>query len=108
MNVSLVVRHAIQLHADGKLAEAVESYQAILKRHPDTCACWSNLGVALRTLGRKEEGLQVLREGARICPRVVELNYNLGNALAETGEYEEALKSYRAVLSEDPSHRKAA
>ena len=108
MNVSLDVRHAIQLHADGKLTEAVESYRAILKRHPEECACWSNLGVALRTLGRKGEGLQVLREGARICPRVVELNYNLGNALAETAEYEEALKSYRTALNLDAAHRKAA
>ena len=108
MNVSLAVRHATQLHADGKLPEAVESYRAILERHPDTCACWSNLGVALRTLGRRDEGLQVLREGARICPQVVELNYNLGNALAETGEYEEALKSYGTAVSQDPAHRKAA
>ncbi len=105
--VSLDVRHAIQLHADGKLAEAVESYRVILKRHPEECACWSNLGVALRTLGRKGEGLQVLREGARICPRVVELNYNLGNALAEAAEYEEALKGYRTALNQDPAHRKA-
>ena len=108
MNVSLDVRHAIQLHADGKLAEAVESYRAILKRRPEECACWSNLGVALRTLGRKGEGLEALREGARICPRVVELNYNLGNALAETAEYEEALKSYRTALNQDAAHRKAA
>ena len=108
MNVSLDVRHAIQLHADGKLAEAVESYRAILKRHPEECACWSNLGVALRALGRKGEGLQALREGTRICPRVVELNYNLGNALAETAEYEEALKSYRTALNQDAAHWKAA
>ena len=64
--------------------------------------------MALRKLGRRDEGLQVLREGARVCPRVVELNYNLGNALADAGEHEEALKCYRTVLSRDPGHLKGA
>ena len=108
MNVRLAVAEAIQLHADGKLVEAVESYQAILKRHPEACACWSNLGVALRKLGRKGEGLRALREGARICPRLVNLAYNLGNALAEAGEHEEALKCYRTALSRDSGHLEAA
>ena len=66
MNMRLAVRHAIRLHADGELVEAVESYRAILKRHPKACACWSNLGMALRRLGCKDEGLQVLRG----CPRL--------------------------------------
>ena len=108
MDVQLAVRRATRLHADGRLEAAVDAYRAILKRHPDACACWSNLGVALRMLGRKDEGLQALREGVRLCPRVVELNYNLGNALAEAGEHEEALKRYRTALTLDPAHRKAA
>ena len=108
MDVPLAVRRATRLHADGRLEAAVDAYRAILKQHPDTCACWSNLGVALRTLGRKDEGLRVLREGVRFCPRLVELNYNLGNALTEAGDHEDALKCYRAALSLDPTHRKAA
>ena len=107
MNVQLAVRRATRLHARGRLEAAVDAYRAILKQHPETGACWSNLGVALRALGRKDEGLQALREGARVCPQVVELNYNLGNALAEAGDHEEALKWYRAAVSRDPGHRKA-
>ena len=108
VNVNLAVRHAIQLHADGRLAEAVDAYRAILKRHPEMCACWSNLGMALRKLGCKDEGLQVLREGVRICPQVVELNYNLGNALADASAHEEALKHYRTAFLRDSGHAKAA
>ena len=108
VNANPAVRHAIQLHADGRLVEAVDAYRAVLERHPETGACWSNLGVALRKLGRKDEGLQVLREGVRICPQVVELNYNLGNALAEAGAREEALKHYRAAFLRDSGHAKAA
>ena len=107
VNVRPAVQRAIQLHSDGQLAAAVEAYQAILKRHPETCAAWSNLGMALRTLGRKEEGLAVLREGVRVCPQVHELHYNLGNALKEAGDHEGALKHYRAVCTLDPDNVRA-
>lgn len=56
---------ALRLHTGGDLAGAVNAYRAILSRHPRAAPCWSNLGAALRGLGRKHEGPQVLREGAR-------------------------------------------
>ena len=99
---------AIGLHQAGKLDAAVAAYRAILKRHPETCACWSNLGMALRTLGRKDEGLAVLREGVRVCPRSVGLNFNLGNALQDIGDHEGALKHYRAAWTLKPEHLEAA
>ena len=108
MNVRLAVQRAIRLHSDGQLAAAADAYRAILKRHPKTCACWSNLGMALRTLGRKDEGLEALREGVRVCPQAPELNYNLGNALKEGGDYEGALKHYRAAWTLDPDNLEAA
>ncbi len=108
MNVRLAVDRAIQLHSDGRLAAAADAYRTILKRVPETCVCWSNLGVALRTLGRKDEGLAVLRQGARVCPRSTELNYNLGNALKEAGDHEGALKHYRAAWTLEPDNLEAA
>ena len=108
MNVRLAVQRAIRLHSDGQLAAAADAYRAILKRHPKTCDCWSNLGMALRTQGRKDEGLEALREGVRVCPQAPELNYNLGNALKEGGDYEGALKHYRAAWNLDPNYLKAA
>ena len=108
MDQRLSVQRAIQLHADGQLAAAVDAYRTILKRHPEACACWSNLGMALRTLGRKDEGLAVLREGARVCPRSAELNYNLGNALKDAGDHESALKRYRTAGDIDPDNAEAA
>ena len=108
MNARLAVQRAIRLHSDGQLAAAVDAYRAVLKRHPTTCACWSNLGMALRTLGRKEEGLAVLHQGARVCPRSAELNYNLANALTEAGDHEGALKHYRAAGILDPDDLEAA
>ena len=108
MNVRLAIRRAVQLHSDGQLLPAADAYRAILQRHPETCGCWSNLGMALRSLGRKDEGLAVLREGARVCPESAQLNYNLGNALKEAGDHQGALKHYRAAWTVDPDNLNAA
>ena len=102
------VGRAIRLHTDGQLEAAVDAYRAILERHPEAGACWSNLGVALRKLGRRDEALAVLREGARICPELVDLNYNLGNALSDAGDAEGALERYRAAFAREPGHLPAA
>ncbi len=99
---------AIQLHADGRLHAAVEAYRAILKQAPETGACWSNLGMALRSLGRRQEGLAVLRQGERICPRNAALNYNLGNALKDAGDHQGALTHYRAAWTLQPDYLEAA
>ena len=64
--------------------------------------------MALRTLGRKDEGLEVLREGARVCSRSAELNYNLGNALKDASDHEGALKHYRAAWTLKPEYLEAA
>ena len=50
------VRQAIQLHVDGRLESAVDAYRAVLKMHSKEAACWPNLGVALRRLGRGGRG----------------------------------------------------
>lgn len=102
------VRHALQLHADGRLEAAADAYRAILERHPRAAACWSNLGAALHRLGRKDEALQALREGERRCPAAADLRCNLANALTEAGDHEGALARYRAVLGGDPDHLRAA
>ena len=102
------IGRAIRLHTGGQLDAAVEAYRAILKDYPNAAACWSNLGVALRKLGRMDEGLKVLRQGERLCPGFVDLSYNLGNALTDTGDHEGALERYRAVFTGNPDHLQAA
>ena len=82
--------------------------RALLGNHPRASACWANLGTALRSLDRKDEGLAVLRQGARLCPQSADLNFKLGGALAEAGDDEEALSRYRAVLAGNPDHLNAA
>ena len=106
---ALATRRALRLHVAGELDAAVAAYRAVLKRHPEACDCWCNLGAALRALGREEEGLEALRQGVRVCPQHVGLNQNLGNALEEAGDQRGAwehrsqcIDRYQAALRRVP------
>ena len=108
---ALATRRALRLHVTGKLDAAVVAYRAVLKRHPKACDCWCNLGAALRALGRKDEGLEALRMGARVCPQHVVLNRNLGNALEDTGaqkavleHHSQSVDRYQAALRRVPDN----
>ncbi len=102
-------RRALQLHVAGRLDAAVAAYRTILQRDPHACDCWCNLGAALRALGRKDEGLDALRQGVRVCPQHVALNMNLGNALEDAGDtagalehHDRAVTRYEAALQRRP------
>ena len=101
-------QRAVRLHTGGRLEAAVEAYRAILKGYSGAPGCWSNLGAALYRLGRGDEALDALRQGVRACPESVDLHYELGNLLGETGDHEGALERHRAVFALDPRHRGAA
>ena len=101
-------QRAVQLHTGGQLEAAIDAYRAILEGYPDAPGCWLNLGAALYKLGRRDEALEVLRQGTRVCPESVDLHYELGNALGKSGDDEGALERHRAVLARDPKHLGAA
>ena len=78
-------QRAVQLHTGGQLEAAVDAYRAILEGYPNAPGCWSNLGAALYKLERRDETIEVLRQGTRVCPDSVDLHYELGNAGARPG-----------------------
>ena len=90
--------HAIRLHNAGEIEAAVAAYRTILNRHPKMGGCWANLGAALRKLGRQDEGLEVLRQGVRICPDHADLNLNLGNALSDAFDLKGAVDRWDKAL----------
>ncbi len=90
--------HAVRLHNAGEIEAAVAAYRTILNRHPKMGGCWANLGAALRKLGRQDEGLEVLRQGVRICPDHADLNLNLGNALSDAFDLKGAVDRWDKAL----------
>jgi tetratricopeptide (TPR) repeat protein len=82
----------------GRLLEAISQYEQALRLKPDDAQAHSNLGVALRRIGRNEEAIAQYNEALRLKPDDAEALYNLGNALADQGRSAEALAHYQKAL----------
>ena len=75
--------------------------QALVVR-PDFPQAHSNLGNALRDLGKLDEAVSSYRETLRLQPGFAETHSNLGNVLKEQGKLDEAVSSYRQALRIKP------
>lgn len=95
----------------GELEEAVRSYRRALEIAPWDVQAACGLGETLTELGRLPEGIAIFRRvlgepgSVRLgdTPEMVaSLHSNLGNALAQTGNFEEALAHYRSAIEGNP------
>jgi Flp pilus assembly protein TadD len=62
-----------------------------------------NLGTALASNGRIDEGIQHLREAVKLHPFFVDIRYNLGKLLSQRGELDEAGEHLRRAAELDPN-----
>ena len=114
-------------------AELEKTAQAILARAPNHPLATQWLGLARVGLGRREEGLELMRKAAKLDPQLVEIHFNLGLLtggeeaidaftravegrpnfvlawfqLGEAQQGEPAIAAYRRVLEIDPTFTRA-
>jgi tetratricopeptide (TPR) repeat protein len=84
----------------GRLEEAVQQGQTLLRAHPRAGILWKILGVALMRQGK--DALPALRQAAQLLPQDAEAHANLGAELRARGEREAALESLRRSLTLEP------
>jgi tetratricopeptide (TPR) repeat protein len=106
--------HADSLHLLGVIALQKKDYesavslirQAIVIKS-GIAAYYSNLGAALRALGRAQEAVDCYQHALRLKPDYLEAHYNLANALCDLGKLEEAIPSYQRALALGPESAEA-
>jgi tetratricopeptide (TPR) repeat protein len=91
----------------GRLADAVESYDAALRIDPDQPEAQYKRGSALFTLRRFEEAVASYDEVLRLWPDNSRALNNRGNALRGLGRLPEALTSYDRALEIAPDFAEA-
>ena len=74
------------LRKQGKLAEAIASFQQALRLKPDLAEAGNNLGLALQDQGKLGEAITAYQQAVRLKPDYAEAYNNLGNALKEQGK----------------------
>jgi len=82
---------------------AIECFQTILTIDPNNTMAYSNLGNALRVVGKLEESLIACRRAIKLKPMYAEARNNLGCTLLELGKYEEAIEAFQQAIKIKPN-----
>ncbi len=92
------------LRGEGRLDEAVETFQGALARAPGSAELHNDLAVVLRELGRLEEAEAHFRRAAGLAPGFAPYHANLGQTLMLRGRAAEAAESFGRATRLAPGH----
>ena len=95
------------LQVQGKLQEAVASYNKVIQIKPDYAEAYNNRGNALKDLGQLDEAVTSYSKAIQIRPDYAEAYYNRGIALQNLGQVEEAVASYNQAIQIRPDYAEA-
>lgn len=87
---------------DGRLAEALASYEAALRVAPGFARAHLNHGNALLELGRPDEALEAYATAIACAPGYASAYYNLGNAYMRLGRHDQSVDAYRKAIELKP------
>jgi predicted O-linked N-acetylglucosamine transferase (SPINDLY family) len=90
------------LLAQGRLDEAVATFQHALRVDPNYFPAQHNLGWALHQKGQYLEAVACCRQALRLKPDSAEAHNHLGLALVKQGKIDEAIASYHRALELRP------
>ena len=80
--------------------EAEGGARLLLEQYPDSGFAWKVLGAALQEQGK--DALSALQKAVELLPDDAEAHNNLGNALRDRGQLDDAEASYRRALQIKP------
>ncbi len=89
--------------AQGKLAEAVASYEQALAIDPNYAEVYNNLGNVFREQGLPAEAERHLKQAILIKPALINAYYNLGSVLYMRGKLTEAIQIFNKTLEIKPN-----
>ena len=77
------------------------------KEQPDDAQAHSNLGLALKDLGRHQEAVTHFQQALLFSPGNPKILNNLGNVYRELGRLDKAITSYQQALAIRPAYEEA-
>ncbi len=95
------------LHASGQHDAATPVYTRLARKYPRSRSVRALLAAAHLDGGRNEQALALLAPLARRAGADADVHYNLGLALAGTGDHQAAADAYRRAVHLAPKHPKA-
>lgn len=75
-----------------------------IKAAPESASAYSNLGIALKALGKLPGAVAAYKHSIALQPRMADTHYNLGIALHALNRPEDALESFDRAIALRPGH----
>ena len=97
----------LALDQQGKVAEAIDRYQAALRLNPRYADAHNSVGAALAKQGKVAEAIEHYQTALRLTPNLAEAHGNLGAALVQQGKLAEAIDHYRRAVQITPDYADA-
>ncbi len=98
---------ALEAMRKGKRDKAKKMCERLLKAEPKHADALHLLGVIERESGRAKRAVTLIRRSLEYKSGVAAAHYNLGSALQDLQQWQEAEASYRQVLMLNPRHPRA-
>lgn len=98
----------LALIMQGRLAEALEPFNTMLKLEPRYAEGHLQMGCLLRDLGHHDQAIHHLRQSLQLAPSRVEAAVYLANILIYRGALDEALGLCEQAITRVPGHPEAA
>jgi tetratricopeptide (TPR) repeat protein len=97
-----VLNHALELHAQGDLADAKNEYLRVLQLDPENKYAYYNLGLISQTQGDAVSAESSYRTTIAIDPDFVPALFNLAILRTDAGSKREAMDLYRHIIEVTP------
>jgi tetratricopeptide (TPR) repeat protein len=91
----------------GRVPEAIQVFEEVLRLKPDYAEAHNNLGVALAQTGKTKDAIAHYEQALRIKPDSAPACNNLGLALVQLGRIQEAIGHYKQALRIKPDYVEA-
>ncbi len=98
-----MLRESIELHRQGRLAEAEDGYRSVLATQPNDGEAIRLLGILRRDRGDLAESEQLFARAHALAPEQPNLLLMLGAVRYQGGDYELARDAYERALALDPN-----
>jgi protein O-GlcNAc transferase len=89
---------AVALHSANKFEKAIEAYRSILKKSPTYAPALTNLGQALRKVGKNNQALEYYERATQVPDADFGAWFNLANLQLELKNLSSAEQSYQSAL----------
>lgn len=107
MTYDFMFSRAIELHKNGRFAEAELIYRQILETAPENPDVLNLLGLVAQARGVHNEAVNLFYKAVKISPRHAPYQFNLALSLAELGKPYEAIEAYQKMLAFEPDVKEA-